>query len=214
MQIQKKIRRLFTTIRHLVLWVSVPVQKFLQKMGRVDTKMSAEGVQAIINLMEPGDGLLSFESQRITNLFIRGDFKHAAIVSPTRTIIEAVGDNWVIKDGLRVNLGGVREYKDVISWLYNKDFAALVRMDLPQETRLAAAEYSKSFVGKGYDYFFNFKGELLYCSEIIYAAFKKVHTVFLNHLPEDKEILPQDFYDLSTKSEEKEIYLLVDTRVL
>ena len=43
----------------------------------------------------PGDILLSYESGRLTSPFIKGQFKHAAIVSDDLYVIEAVGDGIV-----------------------------------------------------------------------------------------------------------------------
>lgn len=174
------------------LGLIIPIQKFLQRIGRQETKMTFQQVDDVMKLIKDGDIVLSFEHGRPTSFLIKGFFDHAAIVTSKLTIMEAVGDRFV--DGK--NIGGVREVNPV-EWLYKKDYVAVIRPsykdgDLNNRLAGAAALYYK---GKGYDYKFERGDECVYCSELEYLCYSMYDQRFLEDV--DGEILPQLYFDLT-----------------
>lgn len=163
----------------------------MQRIGRKETIITAEQVNHIKNLISQGDILLSYEAQRFTSLFIKGNFDHAAIVTSRYSVMEAVGDDYYLGN----NKGGVREV-DLTEWLYKKDHVAIVRPiyenDLPN--KLAAAN-SFSFKGLGYDYGFRIGSELIYCSELVYLCYEKEDKNFMNHVG-NRQILPIEYLEM------------------
>jgi len=175
-----------------VLWLLTPIQKFLQRIGRQETKMTKQQVSDVLLLIREGDIVLSFEYGRPTSFLIKGFFDHAAIVSSKMNIVEAVGDKWVNNK----NIGGVREV-DLEEWLYKKDYVAVIRPSYKEGiiiNRLAAAA-SLYYVGKNYDYKFELNDECVYCSELEYLCYSQHDKRFLENV--DGEILPQLYFDLT-----------------
>jgi len=167
-------------------------QIWLQRQGRRETIMTGMHVNLIKKLVQSGDILLSYESGRWTSFFIRGNYDHAAILSNRLDVIEAVGDKFV--NG--VNIGGVRKV-DLTEWLYKKDHVAVIRPQLRDPlTNFFAADEAFNYIGKGYDYGFERGGNTVYCSELEYLCYSKFDKTFLDHIPEDKEILPINYLEM------------------
>ena len=169
-----------------------PIQKFLQRIGRQESKMSYQQVSDVKLVIREGDIVLSFEYGRPTSILIKGFFDNAAIVTSKLTIMEAVGDRFV--DGK--NIGGVREM-DLVEWLYKKDYVAVIRPSYPDGDIInkQAAATSLYYRGRNYDYSFCRDNEDIYCSELEYACYIGFDPKFLNEV--DGEILPQIYYDLT-----------------
>lgn len=176
-------------------------------MGRKETIMTRSMVDKILDLVQPGDIVLSYEAQRFTSLFIPSKWDHASIVSDLFHVVEAVGDDKIkhrIGDGQFIieNKGGVREL-DFTEWLYKKDHVCVIR-PVMKDNELAgtiAGNEAKTFVGRNYDYKFKLGVEELYCSELVYISWKKAYPHFLSHIPLDKEILPVDYLKVCGKSD-------------
>lgn len=166
--------------------------------------MTQEMVDTIQKLVEPGDALLSYEAQRFTSMFIKGNFDHAAIVTDTGTIMEAVGDYFV--DG--VNHGGVREVP-LEEWLFKKDHVAIIRPWYSKDLRFQAGLASRKFKGKPYDYAFEYRNDAIYCSELVYKCYRVIHPNFLNKVK--GEILPIDYLKF-TESDPGNFKLIFNTR--
>lgn len=183
-----------------------PIQILMQKLGRKETIITSEIVNNIKNLIEPGDILLSYEAQRFTSLFIKGNFDHAAIVTSRYSVMEAVGDQIVDK----VNHGGVREV-DLTEWLYKKDHVAIVRPIYPDQllNKLAAAN-SFFYKGLGYDYGFRISADLVYCSELVYLCYEKDDKEFMGHVG-DRQILPIEYLEMCDLDKDK-FKLVFNTR--
>jgi len=175
----------------------------MQRLGRKETIITSEQVNNFNNLVLPGDILLSYEAQRFTSLFIKGNFDHAAIVTSRGTVMEAVGDQYVRGN----NTGGVREV-DLTEWLYKKDHVCLIRPIYKTDivNKLAAAN-SFFYKGLGYDYGFRLGSELVYCSELVYLCYEKEDKEFMGHVG-DRQILPIEYLEmcLNNKSKFKLIY--------
>lgn len=175
-------------MKKIFLWILIPIQKFLQRTGRQEAKITTEAVNKILEVIEEGDILVSYESGRPTSKLIKGIYDHAVIVSDKKTVIEAVGDKF--ENG--VNIGGVREV-DLIKWLYQVDGVALIRANPPKYIRIAAGKSAPKFLGIGYDYIFTFGSEKIYCSELPYLCYRPLVTGFMDDTGD--EILPQEYRD-------------------
>lgn len=191
-------------------------QIWLQRQGRRETIMTGMHVTLIRSQAQAGDILLSYEDQRATSKFIRGEFDHAAIITDKMTVMEAVGDFWVpiigaqketflekisrilfdkVNKNKMANLGGVREV-DLDEWLWKKDHVVLIRpvMSCPIINTIAAKNAYK-YKGFGYDYGFEMGGETVFCSELEYSCYYPADNSFMDHLPADKEILPIQYLE-------------------
>lgn len=189
--------KIISTIKFFLLWISVPFQKLLQRTGHDEPRITAAQARELISVIKPGQIAVTFENGRPTSYLIPGDWDHAAIVSSKFSIVEAVGNKK--ENGKEV--GGVREV-DAFEFFLKKDNAALI--DVIYDTEIDnqikpyyAGSNSLSFIGRAYDYFFNFKNENIYCSELAYACYRLEDPDFLSHIPKDKEILPNDFYEMA-----------------
>jgi uncharacterized protein YycO len=196
-------------IKAWILSSTIPLQKWVQQQGRLETVITKSIVDRIQMLAQPGDILLSYEAQRWTSRLIKGFYDHATIVSSRGSVVEAVGDlykrhprarwwhlrgEWIRnEDGSKMNFGGVREVP-LEEWLYKKDYVAVIRVD--HASAHIAGMNALKYVGKGYDYKFSHDNEEVYCSELPYLSFRTDWKEFLIEVPDNKEILPQMYYDL------------------
>ena len=188
----------------LLLFILKPVQILMQKFGRKEPKMNREAVDMAVSLIQPGDILLSYESQRFTSFFIKGKYKHAAILAPNNRVIEAVGDDFKKVNGKKINFGGVRSI-DLEEWLFDKDKVAIVRPDLlPKECRVLAGANAISYIGRGYDYSFRIDKSKIYCSELIYLCYRTETDAF--HDLRFKKILPEVYRDMAENEELKLVF--------
>lgn len=171
-----------------LLRLFTPIQKLMQKLGRSEPKMNRGSVDLAMSLIKVGDILVTHEDQRLTSIFIKGEYDHAAILSPAG-IIEAVGDDF--EKG--VNIGGVRSV-DLQEFLFLMDKVAIIRpLKLGAEANYLAGVNAISYKGKGYDYEFKIDKDKIYCSELVYLSYKEFG--IFNDLKHSK-ILPQHFRDL------------------
>lgn len=204
-----KLKEIILTIKEFILGLLTPIQKFLQRMGRQETKITEDQVHEILALIKSGDIVLSFEYGRPTSILIKGFYDHAAIVTSKLTIMEAVGDSF---DDKNINHGGVREV-GLEEWLYKKDYVAVVRPkyenDIPNRE---AAAISFFYKGRPYDYKFKVGGDAVYCSELVYLCYVTADKDFLGHI--EYEILPQIYYDLckDSKTDKMKFELIKETR--
>lgn len=197
-------------IKNRLLLLFKPIQIFMQRLGRKETIMTQKVVDMIQELVLPGDIALSYEAQRLTSIFIKGNLDHASIVTDTVTVMEAVGDDWEPDPNYDrlVNKGGVREVP-LVEWLFKKDHVVIVRPKLPEITRFSAGKNSKTYKGRGYDYAFNYKNKAVYCSELILLSYREADPSFLKEVT--KEILPIEYMDF-TQSKPELFELIFDSR--
>lgn len=189
---------LWIKIKHFFLWCFIPVQKFLQRTGRQEALITTIAVNEILRLIEPGDTLCSTESGRPTSYLIKGYYDHNVIYGYNKKIIEAVGDRFITINGVRQNIGGVREV-DLVKWLYQLKGVALIRPNLPKYIREAASKNAPKYVGTGYDYIFQYGSENLYCSELTYVCYRSEDRNFMADIGPNDEILPQEYRDRCDK---------------
>lgn len=198
-------------VKHFLLWLFIPVQKWFSRRGNQESKITKDAVDEIMNRAQGGDILLSFEFGRPTSLGIPGEWDHTAMINDVLDVVDAVGDLFIyksysLKDYIldffrknkkvkRINIGGVRK-TPLEKWLYNMDGVALIRPITPNpDHNMMAAKRCNQFVGLGYDYIFTIGGEKIYCSELPYVSYIKDFPSFLWYHKGD-EILPQYYRDM------------------
>ncbi len=184
-------------IKRFILWLLIPIQKLLQRLGRQEALINDNEVEIILDIAEPGDILVCSEQGRPTSITIPGEYDHVAIFDNRMMIIDAVGDKFV-KDpvtGEKKNIGGVRENK-AEKWLYQMKRVALIRPKASFEIRKRVSLISRGYIGTSYDYYFEYGSEKIYCSELPYLCYVTEIKNFLANEPVDKEILPQRYRDL------------------
>lgn len=194
-------------IKWAFLWLLIPIQKFLQRVGNQESFVTEEQVLKALRILRAGDILLSYESGRPTSWFIKGYYDHAAIVTSDRYVVEAVGDKFERQGRRRVNVGGVRKVH-LRDWLSKKDSFAIIRPIYrtkdDKKINFLASETSLYYQGLGYDYYFSKNNHKVYCSELVYMCYERHDPQFMMHIPDGKEILPMDYYNLCAKPNEFE----------
>ena len=141
-----------------------------------------------VTILEPGDVILAMIRGELSNLFIPGDWKHAAIFygfldEDRPTIIEAIGQ-------------GVIE-KDLMSFMFRKDRVAIFRPRFASvRQKLAACAQARACVGRPYDYEFRGDNRAYYCAELVVSAYAEAMGGECPMEPWDRDgnltVLPQD----------------------
>jgi hypothetical protein len=187
-------------LKHIILKLSIPLQKFIQRLGYIESSFTEELVNHLYEIARPGDFLGSYETGRFTSWFIKGNYDHSAMVTDKKEVVEAVGDHFV--NGK--NLGGVRiiPFKE---WVWKKSQVYIARNKNPMVAIKASSAYY-TMVGMGYDYFFTRGNKKMYCTEVPYICHHSFQPDFLSSVPDDKEILPIDYLSST------DIELIHDTR--
>lgn len=151
----------------------------------------AEAQAAKAELCRPGLVLVSRKRLELTNLFIPGHYKHAAIVSPvTGVVVEAVG------------IGVTDTTLD--DFLADKDeVLALEPLFCDHPTHMAeAAKWAYDQIGSSYNYSFSPYAQgvkSFWCSELCYEAYRSTaHAPSSLHFPLSQTfcgttVLPADF---------------------
>jgi hypothetical protein len=119
-----------------------------------------------LEMLRPGDVLLSLIYGEFSNFFIPGHFKHAAIYCGTQLdrypcIIEAVSKG-VIK-------------KNMLDFMFKKDEIMAFRPTFCTKNDSKSAVFAANkLVGSHYDYQFKSDNDAFYCSEAIYYSYLQV----------------------------------------
>jgi len=183
--------KLLTILKIYFLKIFTPVQKLMQEIGRDETRITRVQVDKCISSIQEGDILLSYERQRLTSLFIKGFWSHAAIVSSKLTVVEAVKPK-------------VKEV-DLEEWLFKKDYVCIIRPLCEEYIRKIASANSLYYIGKDYDYTFSLDNTQIYCSELVYLCYKDYEDF---NLGKKDDILPEAYLKTETCK------LILDTRSL
>lgn len=184
-------------IKYFLLWCLTPVQRVMQHIGKAETKITKAQVDRLMSKIIAGDILLSYETQRLTSLFIKGDWDHAAIVTKQQSVIESIGS-------------GVREVP-LEEWLYKKDAVKVKRTYLSDDVRRAAASYALRYLGYAYNFTFSYlnpfhlnaKRKGVYCSQLVYECYVLAMPMFMKLMKPKAEILPIDFEMFETIDDTK-----------
>lgn len=169
----------------LLEWLA-PIQKLMQAIGKNEPLMQEWQVDECLELIKEGDILLSYESQRLTSYFIKGDYDHAAIVSSKLSVVEAVKPK--------------SKEVPLKQWLYNKDSVVIIRAIVPDHVRKLAAASALYYVGAEYDYGFSSTNSKLYCSELCYICYASNYASFMPKLKHNN-LLPIKFLDHALKGD-------------
>lgn len=146
-------------MKKLFFFLTIPIQKLMQKLAAPDTQITYKDVNKIHALASSGKVLFSSESLHFTSFFIKGKWKHSAMVAFDKELglvaIEAIN-------------GGVQK-KELVEWLYDKDKVMIgERIGFTQEQELKAGEFALAQVKprSRYDYLFTKDNDDWYCSEL------------------------------------------------
>ena len=165
-----------STIRQGVLTVCEPLTAMLGHIHLpvVSHHITEADGKAILKVIQPGDVVLSRIWGAATNLFIPGEWKHAAmfvgpgLVTGTQNLVEAVEPT-------------VHE-THFLSWACAHDALLVLRPRFVTEQEAGlAAHAARSLIGCKYDEFFTYSikretNRAFYCSEVIWWAYDFVCT--------------------------------------
>lgn len=179
-------------LRRVVIRIVTPFSKIVGKiyMAPHAREISFEDYADIIDVIMPGDVLLSYSKGEMTNYLIPGQYKHCAMFVGRTRIVEAVG-------------GGV--HTELLSkFLSSKDRIAILRprfCDQFQATDAAAAALNA--IGKPYDFSFEPNEKAFYCAELILYCYNRVLGNRCDFVRRDifgvQTVLPQDYKDAKDK---------------
>ena len=148
--------------RRLILHVAVPFTKLIGKIQKPEPKMSGEFAEHAMNLLEDGDVLLSHNELNLSNWFIPGFWKHAAIYRK-KWIVEAVG------------AGVVNTH--IMKWLLEHDNVIILRPTFAsKDERNLAADIAQMQKGKPYDYKLSAGVQAFYCSELVFWSYQNTNS--------------------------------------
>lgn len=151
------------SIRLAILNAMLPVTKAIGRMHFPFTHKEVNGLDvfSIQNALKPGAVLLTYIRGELSNLFIPGDFTHAAMVCSNKFVIEATGD-------------GVRK-KDLITFMTSKDRVVLLYPRFCDEQQMKRASMNAGeLIGLPYDFLFTEGNKAFYCSELITFCYEKI----------------------------------------
>ena len=139
----------------------IPVTRYFGNLAAPWTVkgVTGEDYARVTTLIVPGDILVARAMGHFSNWMIPGYWKHAAIMGPHGTVIEAISS-------------GVKE-TDLITFLTSKDEVAVVRPTFCGKWAANnAAESAEVWLGALYDYEFSLGNKAFYCAELCYVAYK------------------------------------------
>lgn len=112
----------------------------------------------VLELLEPGDVLVTRKEHAITNYFLPGYWPHVAMYVGDEQVVESMKD-------------GVLERE--MASPFGNDSVAVIRPVLDAETIQLAIERARSHVGKPYDFDFDFtRADRLVCTEVVYRSYE------------------------------------------
>jgi uncharacterized protein YycO len=138
-----------------------PHYRYLSKSSRTRTLM---------NMMRPGDALVSRRNHELTNLIIPGFWKHAAKYVGNGRVVEAIGRG-VIETSLE-------------EFMTTKDAVCVRRGRWSEVLAIHSAEEALKMRGRKYDYLVEPNGsdwggrrvnDAFYCSEVVWASDQAAH---------------------------------------
>ncbi len=143
----------------------------------------------IKSILKPGMVILTHKNYELTNLFIRGHWKHAAIVISKTHLVEA-NRNGVEKLSIEESLTSVDDFI-----LLEPAFCGLKSMKL-------ASDFAKRVIGLPYNFQFITTKNSFYCSELIYKAYQMSDENFRKFIPkliskQNKIISPNNLFEWS-----------------
>lgn len=154
--------------------------------------IKASDVFDMADALRAGDVLITFSLGELTNYFIEGDFKHAALYIGNSRVVEAIGKGVSVTD-----------FEEFCS---GKDRIAVLRpLFCTEETCKLAAINAVAQIGKPYDYYFEMGEKSFYCAELITWAYFNAtigKSPFTKRTVMGAEtVLPYDFYLAKSKFE-------------
>ena len=187
-------------LRLSILNFVTPISKWIAKVHVPFTRNSINSklTRHAFHIMKPGSVLISVTFGELANLFIPGDFSHAAIYNGA-FIIEA-------------KTIGVSK-TNFFEFMSSKSHVVILEPLFCDESAMYdAAKRCESMIGKPYDFNFDPSTSAFYCSELVsygYSYFPQWNkrTIF-----GVETVIPDDFY-LSAKSKQPKWKIVWDSAI-
>ena len=114
--------------------------------------------EQILDLLQPGDVIVTRKEHAITNYFLPGYWPHVAMYVGENVVVESMKDG-VLERGMSSPFGN--------------DSMAVIRPQLDAATIESAIQRARSHVGKPYDFDFDFtRADRLVCTEVVYRSYE------------------------------------------
>lgn len=150
----------------------------------------ASMIKDMLDLVRAGDVIVAYSRGELTNKFIDGEFKHAAMYVGHGSVVQAIGKGV-----------SVESFEDFCA---SKDrIAILTPTFCDAATCRIATMNALSQIGKPYDYYFEIGDGAFYCAELIEWAYR--HATYGGSPFSRKDVLgcdtvlPTDFYLAKSK---------------
>lgn len=194
-------------VKHLILKKVWPLVRSIAHLfeDRAKQDIKQEDWFKLTSFLKTGDIILTVGKSPFSGVFIPGLVKHAAIVNSYHhpKVVEAIS-------------GGVVE-TNLYDFLKNKIIFYLVRPKFANNyvTERAAKE-AEDRIGLPYDNIFSFDNDRVYCSELVYLAYKQACALMGKPFPLKTTVLfEEEMYlpdDIRTDTDSWEIIYTNDIR--
>ena len=179
-------------LRHYVIRILRPFSVYSGRMCYPphERMIRASMIKEMSLLVTDGDVVVAYSRGELTNHFIEGQFKHAAMYIGEGKIIEAIGKGVTTQD-----------FEDFCA---SKDRIAILRPNFCGDgTCKIAAMNAKSQLGKPFDYYFEIGSQAFYCAELIAWSYRYATLGGSPFIKKDvmgcDTVLPSDFYYAKSK---------------
>jgi len=141
--------------RRWLLQIALPMTKLMNQLHISPSyrKVKSRDYRDLIQKIQPGDVLLTWRWGELSNLFIPGEWSHAALYVGNDTVREAT-------------YAGVHD-TDLIDFMLEKDQVLVLRPAVPSKVIEEAILVSADALGVPYDFMFDEGDKAFYCSELI-----------------------------------------------
>lgn len=163
-------------IRYYITAIILPFIKLISKLGKPEPRRNQDDLNEILKILRPGDVLLTREDYRLSNLFIKGFWGHAAIA---------------VNDGILEALPPKVRKSSITEFVLSVDSIVILRPTFPIEF----TDIEKEYLDKEYDFWFLPKNDMWFCSELCFDYLTLIAKDNGRAMGKVKLLSPQDYYN-------------------
>lgn len=188
-------------LRLSILNFLLPVSKLISKIHSPFSrkKISSKHIDSIKTILHPGSVLITVSYGELANIFIPGDFSHAAIYAPVEGYVVEAKTTGVVNTNL-------------LDFMISKDRVVVLHPVFTDDDGMKLASLvCASMIGLPYDFYFDPDNKAFYCSELIEFGYRKFDTWTKRESMGTMTVLPSDFIN-SAKSKTPKWSIVWDSK--